>query len=102
MGDVIRPEFGQRRGDESPREVVAVFQALHVFGDAAGYRICLVHDPSAPEGDVLKIVVGEETGCECEPVSILPTTPEGKSEAMTVGLAILRTLELIASIDNGL
>jgi|SRR4051794_38428607 hypothetical protein len=101
MGDVIRPRFGQERGHESPRDVVAVFQALHVFGDAAGYRVCLVHDPDASEGDVFKVLVGEVNGCDFEPVSLLPATPEGKCKAVTVGLAILRTLELIASIDNG-
>jgi hypothetical protein len=101
MGDVIRPWFGHKRGHESSCEVVAVFQALHVFGDAAGYRVCLVHDPDASEGDVFKVLVGEVSGCDFEPISLLPATPEGKSEAVTVGLAILRTLELIASIDNG-
>jgi len=95
MSNVIRPDFGQKRADESPYDAVFVFHALHVFGDAGGYRVCLAHDEEAAEGDVLKVVVGAVGGCEFEPVCVLPSTPEGRNEAATVGLAILRTLEMI-------
>jgi hypothetical protein len=102
MGDVVRPEFGQKRDGKRPREAEVVFQALHVFGDAAGYRICLIRDARGPERDVLKVVAGQVIGCEYEPVAILPNTPAGWSEATTAGMAILRTLEMIESITNRL
>jgi len=95
MSNVIRLDFGQKRADETPHDAVFVFQALHVFSDAARYRVCLMHDEAAPEGDVLKVVVGEVSGCDFEPVCVVLNSPEGRSEAATVGMAILRTLEVI-------
>ncbi|WP_336488751.1 hypothetical protein [Methylobacterium nigriterrae] len=100
MSNVIRPDFGRKPADESPGEAPFVFQALHVFGDAAGYRVCLVHDEGAAEGDVLKVVVGRVGGCDFEPVSILPNTQDGRSDAASVGLAILRTLEIIENAPS--
>jgi hypothetical protein len=101
MGDVVRPEFGQKRDGKRRREAEVVFQPLHVFGDAAGYRICLIRDAGGPEGNVLKVVAGQVRGCEYEPVATLPNTPAGWSEATTAGMAILRTLGMIESINNG-
>src|SRR5689334_17065843 len=101
MGDVVRPEFGHKRGDAGLRDAEVVFQALYVFGDAMGCRICLIRDEATPVGDMLKVVAGPIGGCEYETVAVLPNTPAGRNEAATVGMAILRTLELIASINNG-
>ena len=38
---------------------------------------------------------------EADAVATLPATSEGKAEALTIGLAILRTLKLIEGINNG-
>jgi len=101
MGEVIRPDFrgksgGARCGREGP-----VFEALHIFGEVAGNGVYLVHDAAAPEGGVFKVVIGQVSSDEGDAVANLPATPAGRAEAIRIGLAILRTLELIESIDNG-
>lgn len=101
MGEVIRPEFGatDRGGNRGHRWTV--FAAVHVFGDAGGCRVSIIRDEADPVGDVLKVVVGEVGSDEVEAVAVLPMSLEGKREAVTVGLAVLRTLELVESIHNG-
>src|ERR1700716_974721 len=101
MGEVIRPDFHAKSGGASGEDQRPVFEALHIFGEAAGYGVYIVHDVAAQNGGVFKIVVGQVGSDEADTVANLPATPEGKAEALTIGLAILRTLELIESINNG-
>jgi hypothetical protein len=59
MGEVIRPDFRGKscgaRCDGQDR----VFEALHIFGEGAGYGVYLIHDVTARHGGVYKVVVGE-------------------------------------------
>ena len=102
MGKVIRGNFGSKGTgpDGDNGDTWTVFAAVHVFGDARGCRVSIIHDEEDPLGDVLKIVVGEVGSDEVEAVAIVPASREGKREAVTVGLAVLRTLELLQSLDS--
>ena len=102
MGKVIRPNFGSKGAgnDSSTGDTRTVFAAVHVFGDARGCRVSIIHDDEDPLGDVLKVVVGKVESDEVEAVAIVPASREGKREAVTVGLAVLRTLELLESLDS--
>lgn len=102
MGSVIRPDFGRKGtgSGSSTDDTRTVFAAVHVFGEARGCRVSIIHDEDDPLGDVLKVVVGEVGSDEVEAVGIVPATREGKREAVTVGLAVLRTLELLESLDS--
>ncbi|GJE55345.1 MULTISPECIES: hypothetical protein [Methylobacterium] len=98
MSNVIRPTFGARPNPDaaqSPVVPATEYRALRLFGEAAGYTVALIHDEDAQEGSVFKVVVGPSDGGEVEAVAILPATPEGDADAEVVGMAILRTLELM-------
>ena len=101
MGEVVRPEFGARNRGTNRSGTCTVFAAVHVFGEAGGCRVSIIHDETDPVGDVLKVVVGEVGSDEVEAVAVLPASIDGKREAVIVGLAILRTLEMMESINNG-
>lgn len=95
MDNIIRPTFGSpRRPDDAGEQRVQV-TTERVYGEANGYRVCLVRDDGAPEADVLKVVVGIASGMEVSTVAILPATPEAEVDAELVALAILRTLGLV-------
>ena len=101
MGEIIRPEFGARNSGTNRSGTCTVFAAVHVFGEAGGCRVSIIRDETYPAGDVLKVVVGEVDSDEVEAVAVLPASMEGKREAVTVGLAVLRTLEMLESVDGG-
>ena len=96
MRNVIRPHFGSKRNDEPSRDDGQVIEALCIYGEEAGYRVGLVQDDGEPEGPVLQVFVGRLDSTNVEAVAILPTTPEGRVDADAIGLAILRTLEIVA------
>lgn len=96
MSNVIRANFGAKADAPPQREEPAVeHHPVRVFGQAAGYAVALLQDDAAPEGPVLKIVVGLLSGNTVETVAILPATPEGATDADVTGMAILRTLEVV-------
>lgn len=66
-----------------------------VYGEANGYRVCLVRDDETAEGEVFKLVVGIVPGMEVSTVAILPATDSGAVDAELCALAILRTLSMI-------
>src|SRR4051794_33228707 len=96
MSNVIRPDFGSKRNSEPSSGDGQVVEALCIYGEEAGYRVGLVQDDSEPEGPVLRVFVGLAAGNDVEAVAVLPPTPEGRVDADAIGLAILRTLEIIA------
>jgi len=104
MGSVITANFGRKStgsgSDSSADDTRTVFAAVHVFGEARGCRVSIIHDEEDPLGDVLKIVVGEMGSDEVEAVAIVPASREGKREAVTVGLAVLRMLEMLESLES--
>lgn len=96
--NIIRPDFGVPRAaaPEDPAEPSEAGQApLRVFGTGAGHRVGLIRDPSAPEGDVFRIVVGPEDERVVETVALLPAGAEAEAEAERIGYAILRALEVV-------
>jgi len=96
MGKVIRPNFGSKgaANDGSADGTRTVSAAVHVFGDARGCRVSIIHNADDPLGDVLKVVVGKIESDEVEAVAIVSASREGRREAVTVGLALLRTLDV--------
>ena len=68
---------------------------LCLYGEEAGYRVGLVQDESGPEGSVFRVFVGRLDSNDVEAVAILPCTPEGRTDADAIGLAVLRTLEIV-------
>lgn len=95
MSNVIRPDFGSKRDSESSSSDGQVVEALCIYGEEAGYRVGLVQDDSEPEGPVLRVFVGLIAANDVEAVAVLPPTPEGRVDADAIGLAILRTLEIV-------
>jgi hypothetical protein len=91
--NVIRPAFGVPRAPAPASEPDPAQAPLRVFGTGAGHRVGLIRDPSAPEGDVVRIVVGPEDEPEVETVALLPADAE--AEAERIGFAILRALEVV-------
>lgn len=100
MSNVIRPTFGARR-EVPPKEAdpsvppQAEDQPLRVYGIGAGHLVALLQDDAAPEGPVVKVVVGPEGGDTVEAVAILPATPEGEADADMAAMAVLRALEVV-------
>ena len=88
--NVIRPAFGARRPPIAPDSAQP---PLRVLGTGAGHRVGLIRDPSAEEGDVIRVVVGPEDEPVVETVALLPAADDGEAER--IGLAILRTLEVL-------
>ena len=95
MSNIIRPDFGSKRHDEPSRDDGQMIEALCLYGEAAGYRVGLVQDESGPEGSVFRVFVGILDSNDVEAVAILPSTSEGRTDADAIGLAILRTLEIV-------
>ncbi|WP_457107892.1 hypothetical protein [Methylobacterium sp. P5_C11] len=91
--NVIRPAFGVPRTPAPDPEPDLVQAPLSVVGTGAGHRVGLIRDPSAAEGDVIRIVVGPEGEPGVETVALLPA--EAEAEAERIGFAILRALEVV-------
>ncbi|TXM68533.1 hypothetical protein FV226_20005 [Methylobacterium sp. WL12] len=95
MTNVIRPTFGRPpQPDAAPPEETAL-EPLRIYGKAAGHVVALVADPGSPAGEVLKVVVGPLVGDRVEAVAVLPRTEAGEIDAERVGMAVLRTLEML-------
>jgi hypothetical protein len=95
MDNVIRPTFGSPRRAPEPSDPRVQVTTERVYGEANGYRVCLVRDDEAQEGEIFKVVVGLVSGMEVSTVAILPATDSGAVDAELIALAILRTLGLI-------
>ncbi|KQP61395.1 hypothetical protein ASG40_01510 [Methylobacterium sp. Leaf399] len=95
MDNIIRPTFGAPRPEPQRPEPRIQVTTERVYGEAHGYRVCLVRGDDAPEGDVLKVAVGLTTGMEVSTVAILPATEAGETDAELVALAVLRALSLV-------
>ncbi|MFB0488086.1 hypothetical protein ABIE45_000672 [Methylobacterium sp. OAE515] len=95
--NVIRPAFGVPRtaAPASRPEPEPAQPPLRVLGTGAGHRVGLIRDPSAAEGDVVRVVVGPEDAPAVETVALLPATADAEAEAERIGFAILRALEVV-------
>jgi hypothetical protein len=94
MGNIIRPKFGGKSGDDSHGSKSLIFSVPQVLGERAGYRVCLRRE-AVGEGGVFKIVVAELGSRAVEEVAVLAALPDGEGEAIRTGMAILRMLEMI-------
>lgn len=103
MDNVIRPTFGSRSPRSNARSgppAPDAVRTLRLLGHAGGYRVGLVEDAEATEGPVLRVVLGAEAGDVVEAVAVMPATSEGAVDAEMVGMAVLRTLEIVGE-DGG-
>lgn len=98
MTNILRPNFGGRSREAEPSEAIDAGdekQPFHVYGTAAGYIVALLEDTRGPEGQVLKVVVGPAAGNAIEAVAVMPASDEGRIDADTTALAVLRALDIV-------
>ena len=95
MTNVIRPTFGRPPQPEAGAADETALEPLRIYGEAAGHVVALVADPGSPAGAVLKVVVGPLVGDRVEAVAVLPRTEAGEIDAERIGMAVLRTLEML-------
>ena len=105
MTNVIRPKFGSRVKLVPSASAASIASdkkrvPLRIYGSAAGHVVALFADDAAPEGPLLKVVVGAEAGETVETVAILPATPEGEADADMAAMAALRTLEVVEAAER--
>ena len=99
MDNVIRPTFG-RKAAEPAGPVREAEHPVRMLGQAGGFLVGLIEDADGPEGPTFKLVVGPHPGSTVEAVAVMPATPEGRIDAEMAGMAVLRTLELVADWDS--
>ncbi|GJD58807.1 hypothetical protein [Methylobacterium dankookense] len=98
MDNVIRPNFGRKAPEPQP-PAHEDEHALRMLGQAGAFLVGLIEDEDGPEGPSFKVVVGPCPGDTVEAVAVMPATPAGRIDAEMVGMAVLRTLELVAEQD---
>ncbi|GJD49471.1 hypothetical protein OPKNFCMD_2202 [Methylobacterium crusticola] len=91
MDNVIRPVF--RR--ESKARSVDRPDIVKSYGEVGSYTVSLVRDQLDEHGDVYKVVIGSAGGSSVGSVGIEPATPDGLFDSNLIGMAVLRTLELL-------
>ncbi|MCF4129089.1 hypothetical protein [Methylobacterium sp. SyP6R] len=99
MDNVIRPDFqraAKARADENttPRAGGPV-QYVKTYGEVGPHAVSLVRARSGLKGDVYHVVIDTPRG-QVGPVGVEPATEDGKFDADRVGMAVMRTLELLA------
>ncbi|WP_043753991.1 hypothetical protein [Methylobacterium nodulans] len=72
---------------------------MRPVGEVDGIGVFLARHPNRKD-DLFEVVIGPASCSECEVVATLPTTRAGKTEAIRISMAILRTLDLISSIND--
>ncbi len=103
MDNVIRPDFQRatRARDEAPGDVPragrtgSLAQYVRCYGEIGTHAVSLVRDRASPKGDVYQVVIDTPDG-QIGPVGVEPATPDGMFDADRIGLAVVRTLELLA------
>ncbi len=108
MGNVIRPDFQRAAKDPAkrnpdrargearkPGRAGSPAQYVRCYGEIGTHAVSLVRDRASPEGDVYAVVIDTPDG-QIGPVGVEPATPDGLFDADRIGLAVVRTLELLA------
>ncbi|TNC08934.1 hypothetical protein FF100_28175 [Methylobacterium terricola] len=102
MDTVIRPDFqraakvrAKARGNETraPR-AIGTAQYVKTYGEVGLHAVSLVRDRSGSR-DVYQVVI-DGPGGQVGPVGVEPATADGMFDADRIGLAVVRTLELVA------
>ncbi|OAS27204.1 hypothetical protein [Methylobacterium platani] len=99
MDNVIRPDFqraAKARGGERKASCTApAAQYVKTYGEVGHHAVSLVRDRSSPQGDVYKVMI-DTPGGQIGPVGVEPATADGMFDVDLVGVAVVRTLELMA------
>lgn len=99
MDNVIRPDFQRaakaRAGDGRKPASSAPVQYIKTYGEVGTHAVSLVRTRSALRGDVYQVVI-DTPGGQVGPVGVEPATDDGMFDADRVGMAVIRTLELLA------
>ncbi|MGX7705923.1 hypothetical protein [Methylobacterium sp. Gmos1] len=99
MDNVIRPDFQRaakaRTGEGKTSAASAPVQYVKTYGEVGAHAVSLVRTRSALRGDVYQVVI-EAPGGQIGPVGVEPATEDGMFDADRVGMAVTRTLELLA------
>jgi len=101
MDNVIRPDFqraarARARSNETraPR-AASTAQYVKTYGEVGLYAVSLVRDRSGSRGDIYQVVI-DGPGGQVGPVGVEPATADGMFDADRIGMAVIRTLELVA------
>lgn len=96
MDNVIRPDF--RRASKagcSEHRASRAARYVKTYGEVGPYAVSLVRDSSGAQGDVYQVVIDAPGGL-IGPVGVEPATADGMFDADRIGMAVMRTLELLA------
>ncbi len=103
MDNVIRPDF-QRAAKAPPRaraddagtaRTGGPVQYIKTYGEVGQHAVSLVRARSGPQGGVYHVVIDTPEG-QIGPVGVEPATKDGMFDADRIGMAVMRTLELLA------
>ncbi len=104
MDNVIRPDFQRaakarvgkaRAGDARKPGAQPPMQYIKTYGEVGAHAVSLVRTRSGLRGDVYHVVIDTPAG-QVGPVGVEPATDDGMFDADRVGMAVIRTLELLA------
>lgn len=70
-------------------------QVVKTYGEVGRHAVSLVRARSGPQSGVYQVVIDTPQG-QIGPVGVEPATEDGKFDADRVGMAVMRTLELLA------
>lgn len=107
MDNVIRPDFQRatRAGAKTQStkaqgtmtrasRAASTAQYVKMYGEVGLHAVSLVRDRSGSR-DVYQVVI-DGPGGQVGPVGVEPATADGMFDADRIGMAVLRTLELVA------
>ena len=108
MDNVIRPDFqraAKAQTSRSPAKAQAgepwtprasgPVQYIKTYGEVGQHAVSLVRARSGPQGGVYQVVIDTPQG-QIGPVGVEPATEDGEFDADRIGMAVMRTLELLA------
>ncbi|GJD60353.1 hypothetical protein [Methylobacterium frigidaeris] len=99
MDNIIRPDFQRaakaRAGETRKPGASSPVQYVKTYGEVGSHAVSLVRTRSGLGGDVYQVVI-DMPGGQVGPVGVEPATKDGMFDADRVGIAVLRTLELLA------
>ncbi len=103
MDNVIRPDFQRmskadtktRADDARTPRTGGPVQYVKTYGEVGQHAVSLVRARSGPQGGVYQVVIDTPQG-QIGPVGVEPATEDGKFDADRIGMAVMRTLELLA------
>ncbi|MGF3027039.1 hypothetical protein ACQVP2_30005 [Methylobacterium aquaticum] len=99
MDNVIRPDFQRAAkataGETKAPRAAGPVQYVKTYGEVGPHAVSLVRARSGPQRGVYQVVIDTPHG-QIGPVGVEPATKDGMFDADRVGMAVIRTLELLA------